>query len=212
MRRHRSPTYPSRAADVVAEPWSMAKNARGWLVTWLCYPAVPPLSHRCPSQKRRAVAPLGVVGNRLVRVLQTFDQLLDAEIVGQNLRGDWKIAAEYVMKRGIEEDHRTAAEGTVRATGLQKQDRGHGQTAQLNLASCLLNEVVAVLLRAALHLDQVRVSPLSSLPRLSLTPEQDVSSSNVPPDRLSGFPQPRLVFARHCAHGNRLGCRIVHPG
>src|SRR5450759_4007527 len=29
MRRHRPPTCPSRAADVVAEPWSIAKNARG---------------------------------------------------------------------------------------------------------------------------------------------------------------------------------------
>src|SRR5450756_2976531 len=61
------------------------------------------------------------------------------------------------MERRIEEDHGTAAEGTVRTAGLQKQGRGHGQTAQLNLASCLLDEVVAVLFRAALHLDQVRM-------------------------------------------------------
>src|SRR5664280_1126901 len=180
MRRHRSPTYASRAADVVAEPWSMAKNARGWLVTWLCYPAL------------RAVATLGVVCDFLVRVLQTLDQLLDAEIVGQDLRCDRIIAAEYVMKRGIEEDHRTAAEGTVGATGLQKQDRGHGQAAQLNLARCLFNEVVAVLFRVALHLDQVRASPLSSLPRLSLPTKRGRLVLDVPPERLSGFPRPDL--------------------
>jgi len=108
---------------------------------------------------RGSAAPfrLGVVRDLFVRILQAFDQLLDAEIVGQELCGNWKIAAEYVMERGIEEDHGATAEGTVRAAGLEKQDRRRGQAAQLNLASCLLDEVVAVLIRAALHLDQVRM-------------------------------------------------------
>ena len=44
IRRHRPPTWPRRAAEVVAEPKSRAKNARGWLVTWLCYPARSSLS------------------------------------------------------------------------------------------------------------------------------------------------------------------------
>jgi hypothetical protein len=49
------------------------------------------------------------------------------------------------MKNGVEEDHCSAAERSVRAAGLKEEDRRCRQATQLDLARGALYEVVSLL-------------------------------------------------------------------
>jgi energy-coupling factor transporter ATP-binding protein EcfA2 len=130
IRRQRTPGRPIRAADVVAEPKSRAKNARAWRFIRLCLGAS------------------GVPGHLVVGILKPLDELLDPYVVGQDLAGDGQLASEDAVQYRVEEDHRPATELAVRAAGLEEQDGRHGKAAQLDLASGLLHEIVALLFRA----------------------------------------------------------------
>jgi len=103
-----------------------------------------------------AATGLCVEGDLFVRVLESLDQLLYAEIVGQELRRGGQLAAEDVVEGRIEEDHSAAAQRPVGTTGLQEQHSRRAETTQLDLASSLLNEIVATVFRVAVHLNQFR--------------------------------------------------------
>ena len=97
----------------------------------------------------------GVPGRLFVRILEPLDELLDAEIVGQDLAGHGQLATEDASQRGVEKYHRAAAELAVWTARLEEEDGGYCQAAQLDLAGCLLDEIVALLFRSARQLNQV---------------------------------------------------------
>src|SRR5450759_4361966 len=110
-----------------------------------------------PGYATRPDAPCplsGVPGDLFVRILEPLDELLDADVVGQDLRGGGHFAPEDAAQRGIKEDHGSAAERPVWAAGLQEQHGRGGEAAHLDLPGNLLDEIVALLFRMAMHRNQ----------------------------------------------------------
>jgi len=83
-----------------------------------------------------------VTSGFLVDLLESLDEALDAALVSENSLHGLRLTTKNGAQDGVEEEHRLAAEGAVRAASLKKHHGRSGDVVELNLARDVLNRVV----------------------------------------------------------------------